>query len=182
MSQIITPDRYLQLWSMAVITEPETVQKEAAKLAANKSRYEAVCANTAIPWQVVAVIHARESGSSFLTHLHNGDPLSAKTVHVPKGRPKEGNPPYKWEYSAHDALINLKGMDLIKEWPIETILAQLEAYNGWGYAKYHPEVNTPYLWSKTSNYTKGKYTYDGSFNAEAIDKQTGAAALLKYLL
>ena len=30
-------------------------------------------------------------------------------------------------------------------------------FNGWGYRLYHPNVKTPYLWSYTDKYSKGKY-------------------------
>ena len=41
----------------------------------------------------------------FDQHLHNGDPLSGRTTHVPPGRPRPASPPFTWEQSAHDAII-----------------------------------------------------------------------------
>jgi lysozyme family protein len=46
----------------------------------------------------------------------------------------------------------------------------------------HPEVLTPYLWSFTNHYTKGKFVADGKFDANAVSKQCGAAAILKLML
>src|SRR5258706_1242397 len=73
------------------------------KILANRQRYEQVEQATQVLWYVVAVIHSLEGSLNFKTHLHNGDPLTAKTVHVPKGRP-QGRPPFKWEDSAIYAL------------------------------------------------------------------------------
>ena len=63
------------------------------RLAANRPRYEKVAKALKMPWYVVAVIHNMEAGGDFKRHLHNGDPLSARTTHVPAGRPKTGKPP-----------------------------------------------------------------------------------------
>jgi lysozyme family protein len=40
-----------------------------------------------IPWGFVAVIHNMEASLDFTKHLHNGDPLTSKTVQVPVARP-----------------------------------------------------------------------------------------------
>lgn len=144
----------------------------------NKARYEAVAATVGTPWYVVAAIHNLEGGQRFTTHLHNGDPLTARTTHVPKGRPLTGTPPFTWEESAADAL-TLKGFDRVGTWAVPTMLYQLEKYNGFGYRRHHPEVLSPYLWSFTTAYTKGKYVADGSFSATAVSKQCGAVALIK---
>lgn len=53
-----------------------------------QSRYEAVAATTSVPWYIIAIIHCMEGSLKFNTHLHNGDPLTARTVQEPKGRPK----------------------------------------------------------------------------------------------
>src|SRR4051812_33071262 len=73
-------------------------------MVANRARYESVQADTGVPWHVIALIHCMEGGQRFDRHLHNGDPLSARTVQVPAGRPKTGTPPFTWEESAQDAL------------------------------------------------------------------------------
>ena len=52
-----------------------------------KARYAAVGKPFGIPWHVVGIIHMLEAAANFTTHLHNGDPLTARTVHVPAGRP-----------------------------------------------------------------------------------------------
>jgi lysozyme family protein len=148
-------------------------------LFANKVRYERVAADVKCPWWFVGIIHRLESSGNFRTHLHNGDPLTAKTVHVPVDRPKTGKPPYTWEYSALDALKS-EGIDKVPTWDVPRALYQFEKYNGFGY--FSLGVNSPYLWSFTTLYDKGKFTSDGKFSRTAVSKQCGAAAMLKLIL
>lgn len=145
---------------------------------ANKARYEAVAEKVSTPWYVVAVIHSLEAGQRFTTHLHNGDPLKARTVHVPAGRPKAGSPPFTWEVSASDAL-RQHGFQKVGQWTVPEMLFQLEKFNGFGYRRHHPTVLSPYLWSFTNHYTKGKFVADGKFSATTVSKQCGGVALLK---
>jgi lysozyme family protein len=148
------------------------------KINSNKSRYEAVGNKLNIPWYFIAVIHNMECSLNFKGHLHNGDPLTARTTHVPAGRPLTGNPPFTWEQSAGDALQLMK-LHLWKDWGIEGMLYKLEAYNGWGYRRKHPNVLSPYLWSFSNHYEKGKYVADGRWSETAISNQCGAAVILK---
>ena len=53
------------------------------RLKANQARYAKVARALKMPWYVVAVIHQMEAGGDFTRHLHNGDPLTARTRHVP---------------------------------------------------------------------------------------------------
>jgi lysozyme family protein len=43
-------------------------------------------------------------------------------------------------------------------------------------------VATPYLWSYSDHYDKGKFVADGKYNPDAVSKQVGAAILLKELM
>ncbi|MHC1788544.1 hypothetical protein [Solidesulfovibrio sp.] len=140
-------------------------------------RYEAVAYIIGCPPHLVALIHAMESGLSFSRHLHNGDPLTARTVQVPKNRPVSGHPPFSWEESAVDAL-DLHDLDGWDDWSRPGLAYVLERYNGWGYRRFHPDVPSPYLWSFTTVYTAGKYVADGHFDPQAVSKQAGAMALL----
>jgi lysozyme family protein len=157
-----------------------TVNATAAKIANNTSRYETVANPLGIPWYLVGLIHAMESGLSFSTHLHNGDPLTARTTHWPPGRPKTGEPPFTWEQSATDAL-TLRGLQTWKDWSVPGVLYSLEGYNGWGYRGVKPPIPTPYLWSFSNHYSKGKYVADGKYSPTAVSQQCGAAVLLKRL-
>lgn len=141
-----------------------------------KNHYMMVEAQTKIPWQVVACIHSLESDLSFKSHLHNGDPLTSKTINVPSNRPKKGEPPFTWIESATDAL---GGYPRPLIWDLDLKLYFLESYNGMGYRRL--KINSPYLWSMTDQYTKGKFVFDGHFDEMAASKQIGAVALLKGL-
>lgn len=149
-----------------------------------KDRYMKVgqlaCPTEPLPWYFVGLIHHMESGQNFDRHLHNGDPLTARTIHVPIGRPIKGNPPFLWDDSAIDALVNVMGYGTPRTWSIPETLDRLEGYNGFGYQ--HHDVYTPYLWSRTNHYTKGLYVSDGKYNPDAISQQLGVAPILKALL
>jgi lysozyme family protein len=129
-------------------------------------------------WSVIAIIHSLEASLNFKTHLHNGDPLTAKTVRVPKGRPL-GNPPFDWVESAADAL-QFDGLSNWQDWSIPGSLYRFELFNGMGYRK--RGIPSPYLWSFSNHYTKGKFVKDGDFDADKVSQQCGAAVLLKVLL
>jgi lysozyme family protein len=133
-----------------------------------------------IPWYFIAAIHSLESSLNFKCHLHNGDSLNDRTIHIPINRPYEGNPPFSWAESALDAL-QYKNLDSWTNWTIPGVLYKLEEYNGWGYREYHKHVLTPYLWSGSNHYSKGKYVKDGHFSEIAISQQIGGALIIKYL-
>lgn len=153
---------------------------EAGRIAANRARYEKVVKPfRCMPWWVVGILHSMECGLNFKQHLHNGDPLTGRTVQVPAGRPKWGEPPFEWERSALDAL-EMKGLDDLTDWSAGTALVVFENYNGLGYRR--KGVPSPYLWSFTDQYVKGKYTSDGHYDPQAVSKQCGCAALMKVLL
>ena len=160
-------------------------QAEVARLAAaivqRRSRYEAVGTPLSIPWFFIGVIHNMECSQRFDQHLHNGDPLTARTVHVPAGRPAAGDPPFTWEVSATDSLVH-EGLDKVTDWGLSGLLYQTEKYNGFGYRTRHPDVLTPYLWSASQHYTRGKFVADGTFDPDAVSKQIGAAVLLRQMV
>ena len=173
---------YRALYNSCIINPSKAaiVNRLITRMLINKSRYETVSEKLNIPWQFIAVIHNMESSLNFSCHLHNGDPLSGRTVHVPAGRPSVGTPPFTWEQSAADAL-SLRKIDQWKDWTIEGMLYQIEGYNGWGYRLHHPAVLSPYLWSFSNHYIKGKYIADGTWSDTAVSNQCGAAVLLKAL-
>jgi lysozyme family protein/peptidoglycan hydrolase-like protein with peptidoglycan-binding domain len=173
---------YTLLYKSCLITPARkaVVDRIARGLAANRARYEKVGKAVGIPWYVVAVIHSMEAGGDFTRHLHNGDALTARTTHVPAGRPRTGKPPFSWEESATDAL-EYQGFGKWTDWSVPGTLYKLEGYNGFGYRDHHPNVLSPYLWSFSNHYTRGKYVADGRFSATAISQQCGAAVLLRRL-
>lgn len=157
-----------------------TVSPLAQHIADNRARYDAIGKPLGIPGFFIGLIHYRECNLDFGKHLHNGDPLTARTVHVPAGRPKTGKPPFTFEDSAADAL-RLQKLDQWTDWTLPGMLYQLEGYNGFGYRLYHPEVLTPYLWGQSNLYTKGGYAADGVWSPSYVNKQLGVAVLLRRL-
>jgi lysozyme family protein len=155
-----------------------TVAVTHATLPSHHDEYLAVERDTHVPWFFVAAVHHMECGGRLDQHLHNGDPLTARTVHVPAGRPKIGTPPFTWRDSAGDAL-RMRGLDAWRNWGVSGLLFQLEAYNGFGYRS--RGINAPYLWSGSNLYAAGKYVADSHFDPAATSKQVGAAVILKWL-
>lgn len=171
---------YLDLFQSCVVTKkPDQVDATVDRIDANATRYHAVADPVAIPWYVVGFIHYLEASLSFRRHLHNGDPLNARTVHVPKGRPRSGKPPFTWEASARDA-IRYEGLDKVTDWSLTGTLYQLEKYNGFGYRLHG--IHSPYLWSFSNHYTRGKYAADGKFDPDLVSTQIGAAVLLRVMV
>jgi lysozyme family protein len=170
-------------WFKAVIARDEhkdKVEWNTKQLLKNQSRYREVSLRVnRMPWAMIGVIHAMECCFNFTGHLHNGDPLTGRTKNVPSGQPKKGTPPFSWEDSAIDALAQ-EGFDTVTDWSIPHMLYLLEKYNGFGYRKMGRP--TPYLWSFSNLYDKGKYVSDGRFDPQTISKQCGAAVIIKALL
>ena len=149
----------------------------ASALVGAKKRYQAVEVKTGVPWFVIAVIHMRESSQSWTRSLAQGDPIDRVSVHVPAGR----GPFNSWEDAAIDALVNCHPyLAKKKNWSLGPALANLEAYNGLGYAsKGRP---SPYMWAGTDQYSSGKYVKDGVYDANHVDTQPGCAALIKEMM
>ena len=149
----------------------------AGRLCSAKSRYQVVEAKTNVPWQIIAVIHERESSQSWLASLAQGDPWNRVSIHTPRGR----GPFHSWEDAAVDALsICPPHASSWKDWSIGGALTLLEQYNGLGYAMH--DIPSPYIWASTDQYHSGKYIADGHFDPNAIDHQLGCAALLKSIM
>ncbi len=137
-----------------LLARQEMVAQSVRKILSNRTRYERLTKSTTMPWYFLAIIHGLEADFRFDAHLHNGDPLTARTVRVPAGRPAQGKPPFSWEESAMDA-IAVNRYDKWNDWSIAGMLVVWERYNGLGYRHYG--VNSPYVWACTDLYAKGRY-------------------------
>lgn len=146
-----------------------------ARLLQYRARYETVSNRVGIPWWFIGIIHALEASFNFAAHLHNGDPLEARTEQVPKGRPAIWNPPNDWESSAADALTYEKFTGQA-DWSLAAVLYRWERYNGMGYRS--KGINSPYLWSFSNHYSKGKFVKDKVFDPNKQSRQCGAAVML----
>jgi lysozyme family protein len=152
-----------------------------SKIIDARPRLERVAQPAHTPWYIIGVIWSLETGGNFSVHLHNGDPLSHQTVHVPAGRPEIWPPPPgvdPWEYSAADAL-SLSKLTNLEGLPLGDVLGRMERFSGLGYQK--RGLFSPFLWTGTDLYEKGKYVSNAEFAADAVSKAPGAAALLRRL-
>ena len=131
-----------------------------------------------VPWYFIGCLHYMETSSNFTKHLHNGDPLQSFTTHVPANRPQLGHkPPFTFVESAIDA-IKFEKINRETNWSLPVILRWFEKFNGTGYYRFQ-HINSPYLWSYSNQYTKGKYGSDGKFDKTLVSKQAGCATILK---
>lgn len=171
---------YRHLWDTMQIRpeKAQAVNSIAAKLIRHQANYQAAEQKTGVPWAVIAAWHNRESGADFNTQLAQGDPLNRVSTHVPPGR----GPFSTWEDGAYDALVTLKHLDRVTDWSPERICYETERYNGFGYRNNHPSVLSPYLWSFSNHYSRGKYVADGQFSSDAVDQQCGAIPLIRKLM
>lgn len=162
-------------WERARLTRTSEFNPVAKRLVSRKERYQGIEAATGVPWFVIAVIHEREAGvdAQFKGNIANGQPWSRKTTIVPKGR----GPFASFEEAAFDALMNCAPFaGKWKDWSVGGALTLLEQYNGLGYAQ--RKKPSPYIWSGTDQYVKGKYVADHEYDPEAVDKQLGCAGVL----
>ena len=172
---------YDRMWAaMQILPQHQAViEHDAGKIMAEKVQYEAVSQQCGVPWYVIGLIDVMEAGGGCKAHLHNGDPLGGRTIHVPSGRPPApAAPPFTWAQSALDAM-QYEGFDKIKTWPLATIAGQLEKYNGLGY--HARGVPSPYLWSFSNQYRAGKFVADHVYDPNAVSEQAGAMTILKAL-
>ena len=174
-------NEYKQLFDTCIIKEDKLAEVDGviAKMVANKATYDIVANKLNIPWYFIAIVHCMEGSLNFKTHLHNGDPLTARTVQVPKGRPLTGKPPFKWEDSAVDAL-TLEHLAPLSDTTVPGLLFAFEGYNGFGSRA--RGIHSPYLWSFSNQYTSGKFVKDHVFDPNAVSKQMGAAVLLRRMM
>lgn len=171
---------YHTLWNRARIRDERKndAKARAAIAVKNKPRYIEIEKQSGVPWPMTAAIHERESSMNFNGVLHNGEYIigsGKKTRLVPRGR----GPFTSWPQAAIDALTMAPhSLNKVKVWSVERILYECERYNGWGYLG---RVNSPYVWSWTTEQQRGKYIADGVWGSTAWDVQNGCAAMLKAL-
>lgn len=164
---------YAKQWDKMQINPKRAAEFEglAEFAVAHKVEYKAVESTTGVPWELVAVLHRRESDARFNTYLGNGDPLSRKTTHVPRGR----GPFPTFLAGAIDAL-RLDGLSSVIDWRLEKMLYYCEIFNGTGYANHG--LPSPYIWGGTNIQQPGKYVADGKFSSTTMDTQPGCAPIL----
>ena len=158
-------------WSVAKPTR--NFVSVAKSLVAAKSRYVEVQNRTGVPWWFIAVVHEREASQSWSGSLAQGDPWNKVSVNVPAGR----GPFNSWADAAVDALVHCAPYAAHNsDWSVGGLLTEFETYNGLGYAS-HDEPS-PYVWSGTDQYVRGKILVDHGPIEPVVDVQPGCAGLL----
>lgn len=182
-SQYNNPYRedYTKLWSEMVLIRDITPYIE--KILDNRELYKKAAeycwlrydkGHFNVPWQVIAILHLMEAGCNPMRQILNGEYWSRETKYVPKGM----GPWCSFERSCLSSFTIDKKVPPV--WDIPNTLYYFEAHNGFGYRRYR-NINSPYLWSFTNHYVNGKYISDGRYDEDAISKQPGVAAILKFL-
>jgi lysozyme family protein len=148
----------------------------------NKIRYESVASKTSFPPQLIAAMHWREGSGRFDTMMSNGSPLGKKSTIVPYDGPYS-----TWEDSAVAMLNDPSRQKLRKtvgldKSPTDLVaLASIaETWNGSGY--FNKGLPSPYTFSGTDVYTKGKYVKDRVFDPDVVDQQIGIVPMLVRLM
>jgi lysozyme family protein len=175
--------RNSERWDNARLTRLPEFNSPAHRAVANKAIYLDVVRKAGMPdsvWVFVAVSHYREASQDFTRNLGQGDPLDRVTIHVPKGRgPFVG--PDAFVEAAVDALKNCPPYAAREtDWSIAGVLTTLERYNGTGYAV--RGLPSPYIWSGTNQYVRGKFVADGVFDPSVVDRQLGCAGLIMRMM
>jgi len=173
---------YQQLFKSCQVLPAHTreVDQVISDIMTERLRYETVERALGVPWYVIGVIHYAATERDFESHLHNGDPLTARTVHQPDSRPADGEPPFSWEQSAVDYL-RLYGFEPWSDWSLAGVLYKLEGLGGWAYRLCQPPRYSPYLWCGSQHYQGGKFVADEVWSEDARYAQYGVAVLLRRL-
>lgn len=141
------------------------VVQEADALIKNSNRYLVVQQATGVDWELIASLHNLESGGDFAKTIRDGGAIRAAT----------------WEADTINALKEQGVTDAFKNNPVDSQKEEFacwiaEKWNGFAYRKYNYGP-TPYLWSGTNFYVKGKYVADGKYDPNAVSKQVGFVPL-----
>lgn len=170
----------LKVWNQtAVVRDSYKARVDAAarKIVGKRARYEAVAraAGGSIPWGFIGALHYRESSNSFAGVLHNGEKIigtGRKTRLVPAGR----GPFATWEDAAVDAL-RLKKLHLWSDWSWEGMAFKAMEFNGMGY--WQMGLPSPYLYSGTTVYARGKFYADHKYSPNIVDAQLGVIPIMQ---
>lgn len=150
-----------ELKFLSFVPKSEAVYAAASilkRIEAAKEKYVEVARQARVPYLLVGIIHYLEANNDFTRSVRDGSKL-------PAGK--------DW---VKDAVEVMKAYSS-NEWTVGKMLWTMEKHNGFGYKR--RGIETPYLWSGTNLYKKGKYVRDGVFDPEAVSKQIGGALILR---
>ena len=168
-----------QLWKAMQIPAGVRVRATDARVRAiadGKPRYDQVANATGVPWYVIGMIHEMEGGLNFATHLHNGDPLTARTVHVPSGPPAYRRSPVPVGGQRHR---RADDGGLSRGQTVDDRAHRLPArglqWLGLSLAQHRRQHALSV--ERHQQLPKGKFVRDGVFDPNAVSGQIGAMAL-----
>jgi lysozyme family protein len=145
----------------------------------NSARYKTVSQKTGVPAPLIAALHWRESTGNFKTYLHQGDRLGRPAVHVPKDIPVF----HVWEDAAVHALTMSDKARVRDDLGMKSdttdaasMATYAEFYNGLGY--HNRKKPSPYVYSGTDTYDRGKYVADGRYSSTTKDQQLGVMSMV----
>lgn len=128
----------------------------------NRRDYEVVAKHTGIPWQDIGVMHMRECGCDMDKSLADGSPLHSMS----------------FIQEATETMLD-RLQYVAAPHTLGDRLYLIESHNGFSYRGHG--IFSPYLWSGTQFYTKGKFPRDHYFDPNVVDAQIGCVAVLKVL-
>jgi lysozyme family protein len=141
-------------------------------------RYTDASQATGVWIPFMAASFEREASSDFTKSAAQGDRWDRVSVNVPRGR----GPFASWTAAAVDAY-HLDGLDKVGAghwtWPLACFYGEL--FNGFGYRDYH-QMHSPYLWGGTNIQQPGKYTSDGKFDPNTLDRQIGIVPMMQRMV
>lgn len=167
---------YEDHYKKATFTNQSTAAWVVNRLLKLESTYKMGEEATAVPWYMIGALDSMECDNHPLGVLHNGELIvgtGKKTKLVPAGR----GPFVTKLDSIVDALKydGLYGQKMSRG----AMLKWAEKYNGMGYKS--RGIMSPYVWAGTDRYTKGRFVADRKFDANAVSKRAGVAAIFKEL-
>lgn len=160
-------------------------KKRAAHALEHKGEYEAISALISrkygkhIPWWFIPLVHEREcikGVDNWTCNIAQGCKYAVKCHIVPPNGPFNS-----FEEAAIDALVRQapRAANWVN-WSGGGTMTIAEAYNGTGYARRGKP--SPYIFSGTNIYFKGKFTGDHKYDPDFVDTQIGVAVSLKALM
>jgi lysozyme family protein len=179
--------RYQELFTSCQIRSSwlERIASVAEYIVNKRSQYAPIEAQTTTPWWFIGILHYREANFQD-AHLHNGDPLTNRTIRFPEGRPlasPANGIAYTFFESAVDALCMMK-YDKAKDRSAGAWLWRFEMWDGFDYAK--RGINSEYLWNGTNHFgsgaNQGIFVAEGQFDPFGKSDRVGAGAILWYFL
>lgn len=160
-------------------------RKFAKRAMEHKYEYEQIAAEVSrktghhVPWWFIPLVHEREcvrGVDNWTCNIAQGCKYSVKCNVIPHSGPFSS-----FLEAAVDALIvQAPHAGKWTNWSGGGVMTIAEAYNGTGYARMGK--SSPYIWSGTDQYVRGKYVADHKYDPNAVDTQLGVAISLKALM